>query len=94
MITSNANGECTAQFRGRDVKGVAVQLPEDVCGITLGRGSMRGGQIDMEAHFTKFTLWEHDQPPSTEHISEYFNWFEVARTVCDITFPPHLCNCI
>lgn len=37
--------------------------------------------IEVVASVRSFTVWEHEAPPDTAQVQEYFDWMEIAAAV-------------
>lgn len=73
-----------ANFRGRRIEGLPVQLPETTVGCVV-HTCQGDNQIEVHSIFNSLTVWEHDQPPSEEVLGqsmEYFDMANIVRFIC------------
>ena len=53
-------------------------MPESVQALWVRR---QQSDLEVIASMRSFTVWEHEVPPDTSQVQEYFDWLEVAAAV-------------
>ena len=78
LQSKDSNGNSTAYFRGRELKGKSVSLPAGLTGVVLRKDSSSFVSADV---FNEITLWEHDVPPdvSENRLNELLEFTEIAN---------------
>ena len=79
-------GVLTSHFRGRKLRGIKVPLPEATTGVCVTKvfnSETQKPEWEITEKFNAITDWQHDTTPSTNHLEEYFDWFELAESVRD-----------
>ncbi|KAL7089668.1 hypothetical protein ACP275_13G198300 [Erythranthe tilingii] len=78
-----------AYFRGRNLHGTTITLPQDCSGFILGKKmpdeetkTTNSECWETNATFKNVTVWNHDEMPSKEDaFVRAFHWFAVANTL-------------
>jgi hypothetical protein len=73
-----------ANFRGRRIEGLAVQLPENTVGCVV-HTNRTDKQIEVHSTFDHLTVWEHDQIPSENVMDQSLEYFDMANIVSTTT---------
>jgi hypothetical protein len=68
-----------SHFRGRELKGTVVDIPNDVHGLCVADTS--GGRWTVEGKFSKIHVWEHDIKPDPSVVNDCIAWLSVAKSV-------------
>ena len=81
--SNNPNKQDTtynSHFRGRQLKGVKVDLPVDVIGVQLRPTDHDFKELESINTFKSVYIWEHDKAPDS-HLKEALNWLEISKSV-------------
>ncbi|OMO65792.1 Ribonuclease H2, subunit C [Corchorus olitorius] len=82
-----------AHFRGRELQGTTISLPNGYSGFVLGKNNSGKRKAcdasegssnvwQMKAKFDKLTYWNHDSAPSKDDaFLRSFHWFAVAEAL-------------
>ncbi len=78
------NDEMTAHFRGHELIGKKVKLPEKITGLNVTQ-DMRNQSKELKwavvGEFKEINVWQHDVAPDVNQIEECLDWFELASAV-------------
>ena len=78
-VSTEADGTHRSHFRGRELRGKLVDLPDTVEGLCVGdSGGMRWR---VEGHFSAMHVWEHDTLPDLAPVKDCLAWFDLADAV-------------
>ena len=84
---TDSAGNLAAHFRGRALQGKAIEIPKAICGLIATKKvkdlifSNKEDSIETEGTFDVLTLWQHDVPPESSQFQDYFDWFDIAKSV-------------
>lgn len=68
-----------AHFRGRELRGKTIKLPNDFIGYV---GQKDGEKIKITKQFDELTYWNREVKPSDrDSVQSWFSWPEIADTV-------------
>jgi hypothetical protein len=79
---SESNGKLTSHFRGREIKGQAIALPDTLSGVLVSKPQPADTSVHILGSFREVKLWEHDLEPNTALVTDLFDWVEIAQAVC------------
>lgn len=88
---SGTSSEQTAAFRGRELKGVNIPLPEGAVGAIVAPS--QGSFAEINSTFTSLTVWEHDVSPNTNIITDSLSWLKIAKQVTAVVLLFSKVNC-
>lgn len=73
-----------ANFRGRLLEGLTVDLPQSTvgCVIHTNRGD---NSLEVHSTFKSMTIWEHDTTPSDDVMDKSMEYIDIANIVSDFT---------
>jgi ribonuclease H2 subunit C len=70
-----------SHFRGRELKGQVVHLPENVSGLCITPGKDDPRRWEVTGEFKDLTLWQHDLTPDVAQMEDLLNYFEISSAV-------------
>ena len=81
-VTKERNGvdsEHIAAFRGRELKGVRVPIPEGGVGAVVAES--QDNLVQVGGTFNSMIMWEHDVTPNVNAVTKPLSWFKIAKQV-------------
>ena len=77
------SGELTSHFRGRELKGAIVPVPENMVGVVVRKDSSTG-YISADL-FKEITVWEHDLAPDAtcQKLNDLLEFVQISKCVHD-----------
>ena len=64
QVNNSDKNKQVAYFRGRELIGRAIDVPQSYVGVVVRRDANRFVSADV---FKEITIWEHDVPPDSAH---------------------------
>ena len=77
--TTDRNGIMEADFRGRKLSGIVVDLPDNCKGAIVCPS--KSNSTEVAGVFNRIHVWEHDTTPSSDVLEESLGWIEIADAV-------------
>jgi hypothetical protein len=74
------NGTIRSHFRGREIIGKTMALPDHLNGLVVSKPKSTG-PVETTSAFQNITLWEHDLEPDMSTVQNLLDWFDVANSV-------------
>lgn len=71
--------ELTTTFRGRELHGRKVIVPDGVSAVWVRPG--RGSKLDIVDAVTTIHVWEHGVAPDVSCVTDYLQWLDIAKAV-------------
>lgn len=81
-VDTDKNGSLTSHFRGREMKGECIPLPETIHGVLVSKPKASDTTLHILGSFREVKLWEHDISPSTSIVTDVFDWVDISMAVC------------
>ena len=81
MEVSHKDGKLVSHFRGREIKGEAIPLPENLNGVLISKPQMSDSTVHILGSFDEVKLWEHDIAPNNKIVTDIFDWVDIAQAV-------------
>jgi hypothetical protein len=75
-----SNGTIKSHFRGREIIGKTITLPDHLNGLVVSKSKVTG-PVETTAAFQNITIWEHDLEPDISTVKNLLDWFDVAKSV-------------
>ncbi len=86
------NDELRSHFRGRALRGLKVKLPGGTQGLCVAKalnGETKKVEWEIIDKFECIHDWQHDNAPDSKHLTDYFDWFEIAKSVSECSIFGH-----
>lgn len=80
MQVSDCDGKLSSHFRGREIKGEVIVLPDTLCGVLVSKPRASDNAVHILGSFKEVKLWEHDVAPNRAMISDMFDWADIAQS--------------
>ena len=78
-VSKKKDNSLVSHFRGRELRGVAYELPDNVQGICVGDHGNK--KWIAEGTFSEINVWNHDTLPDLTNFEQCISWFKLANTV-------------
>ena len=82
MQVADNGGKLSSHFRGREIKGEVITLPNSITGALVSKPSVTDTTVHVLGTFQEVKLWEHDIAPNTSLVNDLFDWSDIAQSVC------------